>query len=39
MDIPARIVDPGFGAIHRVVIKDGRWFTDAGLPSCSPPPS
>src|SRR5688572_7716099 len=36
MDIPARIVDPEFGTIHRVVLKHGRWHVDADAALLSP---
>lgn len=27
-DVSVMVVDPDFGTMHRVLLKDGRWFTD-----------
>lgn len=35
--VQARIVDPAFGSIHRVVMLEGRWFTDADADLLAPP--
>lgn len=35
--VQARIVDPSFGSIHRVVMQDGRWFADSDADLLAPP--
>lgn len=35
--VQGRVVDPAFGSIHRVVMQEGRWFTDADADLLAPP--
>lgn len=35
--VQARVVDPAFGGIHRVLMEEGRWFTDSDADLLAPP--